>query len=204
MLFPLFQALQTLAGYADGPPRRRISDAFPDVPMTNQFGHEFRFRRDFVEPEPILVINTMFTTCRGTCPGTSAAIETLRESLAPVFGRRMTFLSLTLEPHVDTPKKLLSYSEIYGAGKPIEKFPDWHFLTLTPRNLESLRRSLGFFDLDPRVDQDITQHAALLLVGNLKTDRWCKLPTDLRSPVLIDSIRRVAGVTYEEKFGVRA
>src|SRR5690606_26210422 len=115
-----------------------------------------RFRKDFVEDGRALIINTMYTTCRGSCPVTSAAIQSLRKTLTPVFGNRLTFLSITLEPQIDTVKVLRNYADLFGAGTPQKKLCDWHFLRTNARDLEPLRRSLGFFDLDPRVDQDIT------------------------------------------------
>jgi hypothetical protein len=70
--------------------------------------------------------------------------------------------------------------------------------------LEALRRSLGFFELNPRLDQDITQHASLLLAGNPTNDRWCKVPADLQEGVIAEAIRRVAGTTFEQRYGIKA
>lgn len=195
-------ALCDIAAEPDDPSRRLISDAIPNVPLTNQFNDALRFRKDFVASQGVLIINTMYTTCRGSCPGTSAAIESLRQSLSPVFGKRLKFLSITLEPHIDTPQKLLSYSRIYGAGERKPELCEWHFANIAKDNLETLRRSLGFFELDPQLDQDITQHASLLLIGNVKSDRWCKLPAELSEAAIIDTIRRFAGNTPEERFGI--
>lgn len=201
-MFPLIlKCLGSWLNQATETPVRRISDAIPDVPVTNQFAKTFRFRRDFVENDSVLIINTMYTTCRGSCPGTSATIASLRAALSRDFGARLKFLSLTLEPLVDTPAKLLAYSKVYGAHQKSELCA-WHFLTTPPEELDRLRRCLGFSELDPRLDRDITQHASLLLVINLKANRWCKLPAELREPVLIDSIRRVAGNTLAERFGI--
>ena len=144
----------------------------------------------------------MYTTCRGSCPGTSATIESLRQELSEVFGKRITFLSFTLEPLIDTPAKLLNYAKMYGAGERKSELCDWQFLSALPKDWEQLRRSLGFFELDARADSDITQHASILLVGNLTKNRWCRLPSELRKPVLLDSIRRIAGNTIEEQYGV--
>lgn len=186
----------------EGPPSRKISDAFPDVPVTNQFGDSLSFRRHYIAPAGAVVINTMFTTCRGSCSVTSSVIEQLRSDLSPLFGNSLTFISLTLDPAVDTPSVLLRYAQIFGAADSRPEQSRWHFLTMSPADLEPLRRSLGFFDLDPRVDRDVTQHASTLLVGNIRTDRWCALPAQLRRPVLLDSIRRVAGFTFEQRYGI--
>ncbi|WP_231741806.1 SCO family protein [Stieleria varia] len=170
--------------------------------MTNQFGQRIRFRDEFVRARKALIINTVYTTCKGSCPGTSATIEQLREKLSPAFGNSLTFLSFTVEPHVDTPEVLRSYAEIYGAGEPNPELSDWYFLRANKPNTDSLRRSLGLFDLNPQVDQDVSEHASLLVVGNLDTDRWCSLPAELRTSTLIESIRRIAGFSFEQRYGI--
>lgn len=202
----MFRALisSLLAGgtqFADGD-RKRISDQFPDVEMRNQFRQRLWFRRDFIDPQGVVIINTMYTTCRGSCPATSDTIELLRKELSPVFRDRLKFLSVTLEPEIDNSGVLLAYSKVYGAGTPSSELCEWHFACTAVGDLDVLRRSLGFFELDPTRDQDITQHASLLLIGNVHADRWCKLPADLDQSVLLETIRRFAGRTPQERFGI--
>jgi protein SCO1 len=184
------------------PPRLKVSDRYSDVPLRTQFDREVRFRQAYLSDGRALVVNTMFTTCRGSCPGTSATIKELRAALSPVFGKRLTFLSLTLEPAVDTVAKLRDYARAYGADREQAELCDWHFLTGTGKDIDALRRSLGFFDLDPRVDSDVSQHASLLLCGNSTRDRWASMPAGLRKIELVRTIRRVAGFTFEQKYGI--
>jgi protein SCO1 len=204
MFSQLFTLFDSLVLDTTVPPRDRICDSFPEVTMTDQFGRSFQFRKDFIAPGDALVINTMYSTCRGSCPGTSAMIKKLRKRLTPVFDKKITFLSITLEPQVDTPAVLRSYAKVYGAGEEIEDLCPWYFLNTTQHDLEALRRSLGFFELNPRLDQDITQHASLLLAGNPSSDRWCKVPADLNEGVIAEAIRRVAGTTFEQRYGIKA
>jgi protein SCO1/2 len=185
------------------PPRLRITDSWPNVDLINQFGQELRFRDAFLADDRALIINPMYTTCRGSCPGTSATLEELRETLAPVFGRRLAFVSFSVDPVVDRPARLLSYAKLYGAGEAAGDLPQWQFVTGTPEGIDALRRALGFFDLDPRVDRDPARHAATLLFGNSRTDRWSTLPSGLRTPLLVETIRRVAGTTFEQRYGIR-
>jgi protein SCO1/2 len=187
----------------DSPPALKISDRFPNVTLSNQFGQTFGFRDRFLADGRALIVNTMFTTCRGSCSGTSAILKDLRKTLSPLFGNRLSFISLTLEPLVDTPGKLLDYAKLYGAGNVTDGSCDWQFLTGTRWSVDKLRRALGFYDLDPKRDEDITQHASTLLFGNVTSDRWAALPAALRKPLLIESIRRVAGFTFEQRYGIR-
>jgi protein SCO1/2 len=146
----------------------------------------------------------MFTTCRGSCLTTSETVRELRLALGPVFGKRLTFASFTLEPAVDTPGRLREYAARYGADRPAAELPDWHFLTGAQADIDRLRRSLGLYDLNPAVDADLTQHASVLLFGNDGRDRWAVLPAGLRRGLLVESIRRVAGFTFEQRYGIRA
>lgn len=201
----ILQLLAQLAAMGDTPqstPRLKASDRFPNVLLRDQFDRELLFRRDFIDDGRALLINSMYTTCRGTCPGTSAALESLRKKLTPVFGKRLTILSFTLEPLVDTPAVLRRYARDFGAGRERPELCDWRFVTGEPAALDQLRRSLGFYDLNPRVDADITQHASLLMFGNSTTDRWAALPAQLREGALMETIRRVAGFTFEQKYGI--
>lgn len=197
------QILRFLAGDLGTPPPRgpRRVDRFANVSMTNQFGEKVRFVDDLVTGKAV-IINTMYSRCRGTCPGTSATLESLRATLSPIFGKKLSMVSFSLEPEFDTPDVMSRYAKIYGAGKPVDHLCDWHFLSGTRENTRILRYSLDFYDLDPRIDQDVTEHDALLLFGNETTDRWAVLPAALREPLLIETIRRVAGTTIEQRYGI--
>jgi protein SCO1/2 len=194
--------LQFLATNVEEPSNDlKIADRFANVSLVNQFGQRMAFCDAFIDGRA-LIINTMFTVCRGTCPGTSSTIRQLREDLSPLFGNKLTFLSITLDPERDSPAALKDYAELYGADSRRPELCDWHFLTGKPTAIDELRRSLEFYDLNPKVDNDITQHAALILFGNTKTDRWASLPSGLRKPLLIEAIRRVCGFTFEQKYGI--
>lgn len=182
-------------------PRLRISDRFADVALVNQFRQRVRFRDEILNGRAV-IINTMYTVCRGTCPGTSAALMDLRDELAPVLGRSVVMVSISIDPLNDTPAALLEYAAGYGADQPRNDRCEWHFLTGAATDIEALRRSLGFFDLDPAVDRDPTRHAALIVFGNPRADRWGALPSALRRPLLSEAIRRVCGATFEQRYGI--
>lgn len=186
---------------AESPPRLRISDRFADVTLVNQFRQPVRFREEILNGRAV-ILNTMYTVCRGTCPGASATLMQLRDLLEPVFGRSLVMASISIDPENDSPAALLDYAGGYGADKPRRERCDWHFLTGAAADVDALRRSLGFFDLDPVVDRDPTRHAALLLFGNPRADRWAALPSALRTPLLTEAIRRVCGTTFEQRYGI--
>jgi protein SCO1/2 len=180
----------------------RIGDRYANVRLTDQFGRTLRFHDHFVVGRA-LIVNTMYTTCRDSCPVTSARLASLRKVLSPVFGDRLSIVSLTLEPHIDTPGILHGYADVYGANDRAGGLCEWQFLTGHPDDVDRLRRSLGFYDLDPVVDRDPTRHASLLLFGHGQTDRWAYLPAELDEHLLVESIRRIAGVSFEQRYGIR-
>ncbi len=195
--------LETLAKIDVPPPRARRSDLFADVPVINQFGQKFSFKEDLIKGRAV-IINTMFTICRGSCPGTSATLQRLRVPLSNVFGKRVTILSISIDPANDTPSALKDYADDYGASKFGGAAEcDWHFLTSTPDHIETLRRSLGFYDLNAKVDADISRHAALLLFGNDNTDRWATSPSQIRDGLIWEPLRRILGTSTQERFGIR-
>lgn len=180
----------------------RIGDRYANVRLTNQFGRSVRFHDHFVSGRA-LIANTMYATCRDSCPVTSARLASLRKVLSPVFGDQLSIVSITLEPHLDTPEILHGYAEVYGANSRADDLCEWQFLTGHPDDVDCLRRSLGFYDLNPVIDRDPTQHASLLLFGHGQTDRWAYLPAELDEPLLVESIRRIAGVSFEQRYGIR-
>jgi len=184
-------------------PTARLVDRIPDVALDNHRGERVRLVSDLLADRAVIV-NTMFTVCRGSCPGTSQALHDLRPALWPIFGPRLVIVSFTLEPEVDTPEVLRDYAAAYGADTRAAHLPDWQFLTGSTAAIERMRRALGLYDLDPAVDRDPTRHAAVLLCGNPLHDRWAILPSALRRGLLVEGVRRVAGFTFEQRYGIRA
>lgn len=184
-------------------PRYRICDHYANVSLRNQFDESLRFHRHFVADGRALLINTMYTTCRGSCPITSTVLQSLREVLSPIFGTRLSIVSLSIDPQIDSPERLRNYAARYGADRRRAELCEWHFLTGKVADVDTLRRSLGFYDLNPQVDRDITQHASTLLFGNSTSDRWASLPASLSKSSLISTIRRIAGFTFEQRYAIQ-
>lgn len=183
-------------------PVARRSASYADVPVQNQFGDEFRFRTDLIERRRV-IISSMYTVCRGSCPTTNETLQRLRAPLTKMFGKRVAILSFTLDPVTDSVAALREYADLYGASERASGNQcDWYFLTATPESIERLRRSIGFFDLDQRVDQDLTRHASLYWIGNDEANRWTSCPSGLRDGLVFEAFRRGLGDTPQERFGI--
>jgi protein SCO1/2 len=183
-------------------PVAKRSDLFADVRVENQFGDAFRFRTDLIQNRRV-VLSSMYTVCRGSCPTTNETLQRLRGPLTKLFGKRVTLLSFTLDPVTDTVAALREYSDLYGASDRAQGDQcDWYFLTGTAESIETLRKSLGFFDLDQRIDSDLTRHASLYLIGNDEANRWGTSPSNLRDGLVFETFRRLLGNTSRERFGI--
>jgi protein SCO1/2 len=183
-------------------PIPKRSDSFVDVKVQNQFGDEFNFRSDLIQGRR-LIISSMYTVCRGSCPTTNETLQRLRGPLTKLFGKKVTILSFTLDPVMDTVAALREYADSYGAStRSFGNQCDWYFLTSTPEKIESIRKSLGFFDLNQTIDSDLTRHASLYLIGNDDLNRWGTCPSNLRDGLVFEAFRRLLGDTPRERFGI--
>jgi protein SCO1/2 len=82
--------------------------------------------------------------------------------------------SITLAPENDSPEVLREYAQQFGVK------PGWLFLTGKPKDIELLRRNLGFTNSDPVRDADKTQHVGLLRLGNEPYGWWAACPSKSR------------------------
>jgi protein SCO1/2 len=102
-------------------------------------------------------------------------------------GRDIFMYSITLDPESDTPRLLRKYAEVFGVK------PGWLFLTGAPREIEVLRRRLGFYDPDPELDRDRSTHLGMLRYGNDRMNWWASCATLLRPELIAKYILRVDG-----------
>ena len=86
--------------------------------------------------------------------------------------------SLTRQRLGASPEVLKAYAQTHHV------LPGWYFLTGKSSEIELLRRKLGAYELDPVIDADITQHAALVILGNEPKGRWHAI-SSLSKPVRI-------------------
>lgn len=148
--------------------RSRASETgfLPNVPLITQNGEHVNFYDDMVQGKTIL-LNFFLVTCKeGRCPIAMANIRKVQELLGERVGRDVFFLSITLQPDFDSPKILKAYADGLDAQ------PGWTFLTGKAGDVETLRRGLGYVDVDPVRDRDLTNHIGMARYGDDRLDRW--------------------------------
>lgn len=159
-------AALTLATPGRAGPR---ADYFPNALMQTHDGRTVRFYDDLVRGKKV-VFNMMYSVCTNACPPMTANLLKVQQALGNRVGRDIFMYSLTLRPEFDTPAALRDYVKQYDIG------PGWTFLTASPSDIEIIRRRLGFYDIDPVLDADISQHTGMVRFGDERRDRWSMSP----------------------------
>jgi protein SCO1/2 len=101
-----------------------------EVELTDQDGKTVRL--DDFHGKCVLV-SFVFTTCNGTCPATTHNLYRVQEALraSPDGAEPVAFVSITLDPAIDTPPILKRYAQTYGCDQ-----KSWLFLTGPPDEVE--------------------------------------------------------------------
>jgi len=149
----------------------------PNVALITHMGRTVRFYDDLVQGK-VVAITFMFTRCGQFCPMTTANLASVQAALGERVGRDVFLYSITLDPTHDTPDVLKRYAQAFGAK------PGWTFLTGKAEDIKVLRRKLGVYDRDPRIDADMTKHSGIVVLGNEPRGRW-KAIAALSKPVRI-------------------
>ena len=134
---------------------------FTDVELVNQDGKKVRFYSDVLKGKTV-VVNAFFTTCTSVCPPMNRNMEKIQEALGDRVGRDVFFVSITVDPEVDTPVRLKEYSKKFHAG------PGWMFLTGKKENLDWALYKLGQY-VEAKDD-----HTTVFIIGNEPTGLWKK------------------------------
>ncbi len=134
---------------------------FTDTILLDQDGQPRRFYSDLIRGR-IVIINLVFTSCRSSCPLIMARLAELQELLGPRMGE-VAFLSISVDPVMDTPQALRVYADELRAR------PGWYFLTGPQDAVYTVLRRLGERSSNPEDHNDV------IVVGNDASGTWIKL-----------------------------
>jgi protein SCO1 len=91
----------------------------------------------------VLVISDSMTLCQEDCPlDTTNIVAAARELDKTGQGRHVEFLTITVDPGRDTPRRLTKYRQFYARASTL---PNWDLLTGTKRNLSLLWKYFGVY-----------------------------------------------------------
>lgn len=106
----------------------KIPDEITLVTMENQ---DYSFGE---EKDTIKLVEFIYTHCPDICPTTTQEMNLLKKDLVKtkVFGNKVQFITVTIDPYRDTPQVLTEYMANFG----IENDGNWIFLTGDPNHIK--------------------------------------------------------------------
>ena len=157
---------------------------FPNARLLTHEGKEVRFYDDLIRGK-VVAINMMYVSCSGRCPTATANLLRVQKMLGERVGRDVFMYSITLQPELDRPQQLKAFVERHGVG------PGWLFLTGEADDIEQLRLSLGFYDVNPEVDANLANHSGMVRIGNDVYERWTMAPALAEPEQILSTINHV-------------
>lgn len=136
-------------------------DYLPNPPVVTQNGETLRFYDDILKGK-ITVISFIYTSCRDICPVVTARMAQVQDKLGDLVGRDFFFVSISIDPDNDTPKKLKEYADAFGAGL------GWTFLTGKKGDMDLIRYKLG------ERSRKLAEHSNTILLYNDATSEWSR------------------------------
>lgn len=152
-------AINATAAQQSSPQESPATDHLPNVIVQNQHDESLHFYDDAVK-DKVVVINFVFTRCTMVCPMLGYTFGQLQKKLGERAGEDVFLISVSVDPHNDTPQKLKAWSAQFGTDQ------GWLQLTGDKANVDTVLKSLQSFSAD-KVD-----HTSLILMGNDQTGEW--------------------------------
>lgn len=152
---------------------------FTDVELLNQNGQTVRFYSDLMKGHTVVIIS-FFTSCTAICPPMTATLRKIQQLLGDRVGKDIYLISISVDPTIDTPERLLQYSQKFHVG------PGWFFITGKKENLEVALKKLG----QQVVDRN--EHSSTMIIGNVTTGLWKKAYALSKPAELVKIIEEVA------------
>jgi protein SCO1 len=88
----------------------------------------------------VVAVTFIFTLCADTCPVLTPMMSFVQDQLGADFGKKIAFVSITVDPERDTPEVLKEYAQAFGAN-----LAGWSFLTGSPEAIRDVTRRYGVF-----------------------------------------------------------
>lgn len=88
-----------------------------------------------------VMLNFIFTSCTSVCPPMSQIFASAQERMG-ARAAELQLVSVSIDPEHDTPKRLLAYSERFGAG------PSWSFHTGSQAAVDTVLRAFHIYRPD--------------------------------------------------------
>jgi protein SCO1 len=107
--------------------------SLPNVTLTNQYGQPVALRS---LKGNALLFDFIYTSCPGPCQLLTQQMKLIADKVGPDLGRRVWFISVTVDPEHDHAKRLFDYAKALNAN-----MKGWYFLTGSPARIDDLIRA---------------------------------------------------------------
>jgi protein SCO1 len=88
----------------------------------------------------VVAVSFFYTACPDICPLLTQKLVEVQDALAEEFGKKIAFVSITVDPEHDTPEVLKDYAAAWEA-----KTAGWSFLSGPPEAVRDVARRYGVY-----------------------------------------------------------
>ena len=151
----------------------------PDVEVVTHEGKTVHFYTDLVKGN-VVAVNFIFTNCSTICPASGALFANLQKQS----GRGVHFISVSIDPETDTPKRLDAWSRRFRTQ------PGWTLVTGKQSAIDAIVKAFGGPTARPQ------DHNPLTIIGSDTTHTWTRLyglPGAERVNALVSDVMRGEG-----------
>ena len=159
----------------------RARNYFTDTELTTHEGNKVQFYSDVLDGR-IVMINVMYTSCKGSCPMLTQKLSQVSRELGDQFGKTIHFVSITNDAERDTPEALSNFARNQGVN-----LDGWTFLTGPKHDVDNVIKKIGLYT------SQFEQHKAMILLGNTRTGHWQKVQPNLPYQAVALKLKELAG-----------
>ena len=152
---------------------------FPNLTLVTQENKPVHFYSELLKGK-IVLVNFMFTTCKGVCSPMTANLAKVQRFLGDRVGHDINMISISVDPETDTPEVLKRYAANFKAQ------PGWYFLTGKKENVDWVLYKLGGYV------ENKGEHSSVLILGNEATGAWMKMPAMANPEEIANAVTRLA------------
>lgn len=154
---------------------------FTDTELVTQDGRKVRFYSDVLK-DRVAVVNVIYTNCKDACPLITRQLVQVRDELSDLFGRKVFFVSITSDPHRDTPAAMKRFARKHNAD-----VAGWTFLTGSEESVRRILKRLG------ALPADIEDHITALYILDVDNKRMRRMLPNLPPRAIAEAARIIAG-----------
>jgi protein SCO1/2 len=108
------------------------ASTLPNVILSDQYGQAVALGS---LKGKALLVDFIYTSCPGPCQLLTQHMKLIADKVGPDLGRRVWFISVTLDPEHDRANRLYDYARAFDAN-----VKGWYFLTGSPARIDDLMR----------------------------------------------------------------